>query len=81
MKLWLVLRALNDQGGYDTYDSIVVVADTEAAARLIHPCGDYTWTGRKWKQGDSDWSDGTRTAPGTANDDVNGVLCASFNAG
>lgn len=35
MKLWLIKRDVN--GGYDTYDSAVVAAETEQAARETHP--------------------------------------------
>jgi len=37
-KLWLVRRT--DRIGYDEYDSMVVVADTELEARTYHPNGD-----------------------------------------
>lgn len=88
MRLWLLHRADNDSGGYDTYDSMVVAAETEEEARLIHPSGTpHIWTGQSWRV--KDWSDDSWTAPGklmvrevgTANDGVTGVICASFNAG
>ena len=39
MKLWLISQTENE--GYDTYDSAVVAAETENAARLIHPSSHY----------------------------------------
>lgn len=41
MHLWLLEQSINT--GYDTFDSCVVVADTEHAARHTHPYGAYTW--------------------------------------
>jgi len=35
MKLWLLIN--NGNGGYDTYDSAVVVAKTEKDAKRIYP--------------------------------------------
>lgn len=74
MHLYLISQQTNN--GYDTYDSAVVAAESEEAARSIHP-------------GNSQWDEGTWCAKedvavrliGTAADDVSGVLCASFNAG
>jgi arylsulfatase A-like enzyme len=39
MKLFLISQ--DENGGYDTYDSAVVAAEDEEAARKIHP----TWDG------------------------------------
>lgn len=39
MKLWLITQNSND--GYDTYDSAVVVAETEEYAKKIHPGSGY----------------------------------------
>lgn len=48
MKLYLISQEYND--GYNTYDSAVVSAESEAVARTIHPRGahgdikdGYTW--------------------------------------
>lgn len=80
MKLWLITQSAN--GSYDTYDSAVVAAETEAAARLTHP-SDFveTWGG----EATDDWAAATvvdvelvgDAKPGTAA----GVILASFNAG
>ena len=75
-KLYLISQSKN--GGYDTYDSAVVCANSTAKARHTHP------SGREWHDS------GTWVAP--ANVTVEylgkaspktaiGVLCASFNAG
>jgi hypothetical protein len=45
VKLWLIYQDQNND--YDTYDSAVVAADTEDAARRTVPgkeFGDYDWT-------------------------------------
>lgn len=38
------------QRGYDTYDSAVVAAESEEAARLLHPDGLH-----KWSKSKGDW--------------------------
>jgi hypothetical protein len=43
--LWLISQDANNF--YDTYDSAVVVAATEADARLIHPDSDHSWDAEK----------------------------------
>lgn len=45
MNLYLLTQPTR---GYNTYDGVVVVADTPEAARLIHPRGDIRWDGRGW---------------------------------
>lgn len=92
MKLWLMHRRDDDQGGYDTFDSCVVAAETEENARLTHPYGlDYIWTGKNWRTSahPNGWFDHTWTAPGklivreiaTSTSEPAGAVCASFNAG
>jgi len=41
MHLWLIEQSANK--GYGTFDSAVVVADTEHGARHTHPYRYYTW--------------------------------------
>lgn len=41
MNLWLLSQ--EQSTGYDTFDSVVVAAQTEAAARRIHPSHYYEW--------------------------------------
>jgi len=68
-------------GGYDTYDSAVVVASSEDEARAMHPDGGVTpvvvgefsvWAAIK---------DVKVTKIGRADNDKAEVVCASFNAG
>lgn len=85
MKLWLISQDTNS--GYDTYDSAVVAAEDEAAAKLTHP-SEYS---KEWKEtGTEDRDYGAWTSKvnvkcryiGEAAPDVKaGVVCASFNAG
>ena len=71
---------------YDTYDSAIVCAENEAAARVIHPSGDdedipSTWPGKytSWCQ---TIDEVTVKLIGTAAPGVpQGVVLASFNAG
>lgn len=78
MKLWLIEQDENND--YDTYDSAVVVAETENDARNINPGGEW---GRRY----SAWA----TSPdkvvahyiGEASPHLAAgeIVCASFNAG
>lgn len=82
MKLWLITQ--NDRRGYDTYDSAVVAAETEDAARGIHPEGgelilDDWWQKRTWTT-DKDLVFAEligEAVPGTEK----GPILGSFNAG
>lgn len=76
MNIYKISQVYN---GYDTYDSAVVIAETEEAARNTHPSKD-----------DTDWFLSTWNSPenitveliGMAKSfSVAGVVCASFNAG
>lgn len=84
MKLFLISQ--NENEGYDVYDSAVVAAQDEAAARLIHPSS--------WISGDllvdswddHDWASGPEQVEvrliGTAvRGTKTGVLLASYRAG
>ena len=80
MNLYLISQEHNRN--YDTYDSAVVAAESEEAARLTRPGQD------DWPEGNTrDW---TWAKPeyvkvkliGTAIEGTSaGVICASFNAG
>ena len=70
--------------GYDTYDSMVVIAESEEDAKTIHPRGGV------WKPTDGygeyePWSPIEHLEVeliGVANEkQKRGVICASFNAG
>ena len=91
MKLWYIWQEQNR--GYDTYDSAVVAAETEDAAKKIHP-GDYLiWHANAWRyphdQQDSgdygDWAhvDAVKVEYiGEAKEGTEaGVIVSSFNAG
>jgi hypothetical protein len=84
MNIYLVSQNINN--GYDTYDSIVVVAATEDEARLITP------SGKPWSDYNDYRGDWVRTEDvyrikvvllGTAEPHLlpGTVLLASFNAG
>ena len=89
MKLWLIART--DTIGYDDYDSAVVAAETEEAARVTHPAGVAVWQNEKWDRPDGgyyyggDWAAPatlTVTLVGEAVEGTPpGVILASFNAG
>lgn len=95
MKLFLISQDVND--GYDVYDSAVVAAESEEAARSIHPSRFYERLGNGWgfkySSGEVKY-EGEQTDCWCALDDVKvrcigetetvqagGVVCASFNAG
>lgn len=86
MNLYLITR--NDDGDYDQYDSAVVAApDEEAAKDLIERNSDY-WTNTTWKYvakglvEEHTKLDITIELIGTAKADMPlGVVVASFNAG
>ena len=79
----LYLISQNENDGYDTYDSAVVAAPDENAARLIHPetgltaiADDWRWT---WV---SDSSKVNVKLIGQAlNGTKIGAICSSYNAG
>jgi hypothetical protein len=79
MKIYLLSQTENNE--YDSYDSCVVCAENEDDAKTIAPDGGYypKWSKYNWV-----------TSPdlvqckeiGIANDDqVRGIICASYNAG
>lgn len=77
MKLFLLVQ--DDNRGYDTYDSVVVAAESEALAREITPSSDYCKWGSTWADAPDNVSVQylgeayERTTPG--------IILASFNAG
>lgn len=81
MNLYLISQCKNV--GYDTYDSAVVAAESEEAARLTHPSiyAD-NWDGRRPRNGWVGVEDVTARLIGLAAADTPpGVICTSFNAG
>jgi hypothetical protein len=81
MKLWHISQTVNRD--YDTYDSAVVAAETEEAARMTHPNGNIEWGGTVPTWGS--WAAAkyvTVEYLGEAREGhPPGVVCASFNAG
>ena len=91
-RLYRISQTVN--GGFDTYDSAVVVAMDEESARRIHPNGRVRWNDRLRMWGDSGWNDGVdewccdlanvKVEPiGIAGPGFKegAVICASFKAG
>ena len=80
MKLWRISQ--NKNNDYDTYDSAVVAAESEAEAKMMHPS-----TGEDIKpELSGSWVDDPADVQceyiGKAKDGTQkGVVCASFNAG
>lgn len=79
MRLWVISQTENC--GYDSYDSAVVAAETEAKARVTMP-SEYEEFGKQY----GGWCSAAskvkveligHAIPGTKP----GVICASFNAG
>jgi hypothetical protein len=81
MNLYLI-EAPKDYGGWDTYDSAVVVAMDSDAARMIHPNGE-KWNGKCTSS--YSWcpeEDVIVTYIGVTDTFKEGsVICASYNAG
>ena len=76
--------------GYDTYDSAVVSAESEADARTIHPCnyGKHSPTGYDWLKDENidDWVasrdlDKIKVEYLGETEVKRGVIVSSFNAG
>ena len=83
MKLWLISQTVNR--GYDKYDSAVVAAETESAARKTHPDDGPHSFGDDPDLCGIDWADAKDVRVeylGEAREGYPaGVVCASFNAG
>lgn len=81
VKLYLWLLSQEDNNGYETFDSCVVVAPTEEEAKLITPCYSFSDMGdcKQWANS----PDGVKVKLiGEAIGQKSGeVILASFNAG
>lgn len=78
-KLNLYFISQNIYRGYDTYDSMVVAAIDEEAARKVHPSGE-------WYIHDRSWATSPEQANvqyiGVAAPEIKpGIILSSFNAG
>lgn len=80
MNLYLVSQDVN--GGYDTFDSFIVAANSIKEAQSYHPINGLDWDG-KIKAHDTwcDKEDVTVQLIGKASKDIEGIILASFNAG
>ncbi len=95
MKLFLWKLSQDENNGYETYDSAVVVARGHAAASMVHPVGDKVyWNGTDWLWADDNsefgmdsWAEPRQVKVvlvGEANPglfDEGDVVCASYNPG
>jgi hypothetical protein len=80
LNLYLLKQGLNN--GYDTHDSCIVVAATEAEARLITPNGDWSDFYSSWVRLDQIEQIGVTLIGAAAPDLTAGeIVIASFNAG
>ena len=84
MNLYLLSQI--EEGGYDTYDAIVVAADNKDKARKIHPESKYRWF-TSWKDAESSgtWASSPNKVKvkliGIATNGIEeGVILTSFNA-
>jgi len=81
MEIYHLSQKINT--GYDTFDSIVVCAESEMEARLIHPITK-DWCGKE-ESCFPVWVDAdllTVKHIGKAKEGIEkGIICASFNAG
>lgn len=80
LNLYRISQDIND--GWDTFDSAVVVAESEDAARLIHPSGQalcYGTTEYGWVTPDLVTVE--YLGPYMGGHDSGRIVCASFNAG
>lgn len=80
LKLWRIWQTEN--GGYDTYDSAVVVAETEDAARQINPDGEWARPGRysAWAP-ESSYVSAMLVGIAVDGFKEGDIICSSFNAG
>jgi hypothetical protein len=81
MKLWLISQT--DASGYDTYDSAVVAAETEADAKAIYPSEGLEWSDSLYRVWAASPDLVTATLIGEAVPEIiaGEIICASYNAG
>ena len=84
MKLFLIEQDQNC--AYDSYDSAVVAAPNEDAARTMHPETGQPMKDEDWNENYGLWCNGQEHVKvrylGEAIDGVEpGIVCSSFNAG
>jgi hypothetical protein len=85
MNLYLLTQ--DENTGYDTYDSMVVAAESESAAAIIHPSSYISYGDGEWRWSDDSGSWATKPENvtckliGKAEPGIKGVVLTSFNAG
>jgi len=85
MNIYLLEQNVNN--GYDTFDSMVVCAPCETAARLMHPYSDKNQPKDEWKPAEywKVWANTPEevqvTLLGTSNNPTQEIILRSFNAG
>jgi len=80
MNLYLVSQTSNSS--YDTYDSFVVACNSEDEARHTHPEGYEVKDEQEYRWCDWTYADEVIVKLiGVASKGLQGVICASFNAG
>jgi len=80
----LYMLSQSDNTWYDTYDSCIVAAETEDAARMIHPGSGFGPHGHGYV--DKSWANSPESVSvsliGQAKEGMEaGIVLASFNAG
>lgn len=75
----LYLLSQNEYTGYDTFDAVVVAAESEDDARTIHPMKGNNWTSRAWASSPDNVS--VRRLGVAEKGIKRGVVLKSFNAG
>ncbi|SCX40147.1 hypothetical protein [Nitrosospira sp. Nsp1] len=76
MNIYLISQYENT--GFNTYNTAVVIAESEEAAQLTHPSGEEEWIDESW----ADPEDIEVELLGEAVEGSRaGVLCASFHTG
>ncbi len=79
MKLYRISQSVNDD--WDTYDSVIVMANSEFEAQRIHPSGNWKYGSHSWA---SDPKDVSVELIGEADPSLGNrpqVILASYNAG
>ena len=79
MNLYLLEQVENND--YDTFDAMIVAAETKEKAKTIHPSGKLGTWGDKYSSWASDPSYVTAIFIGTGDHESGEVILASFNAG
>ena len=84
----IYLLSQNNNNDYDTHDSMVVAAESEDVARLMHPQDDWNADRDHWKRKHSTWCERPDQVivelighTGQFKHNYKHIILASFNAG